>query len=488
MNLRLALAAFAIFFLYSMRPASADTATGKPLAPVPSPSDRGKAEKIVREIFKEDFARQDPESRRKLAAKLLAEASQGDDLPAQYVLFQDSSDLAATTGDLAGAYRAVDAMASTFAVDRIDLKSKALTVASHWAANPADAAALAHASISLADEAAAANHYDTAVKLAAEAETEAKVAEDIALVKAAHTKVEEIQACLRLVQGMKLAEQELKLHPDDPDANLTVGKFLCFVKGDWDGGVRHLSRGADRALAAAAKLDLAGPSDSKAQLAVGDTWWDLSQDPKAGLTAAGRRAAVWYRRALPGLSGLQKLATEKRVSELVRSTGGVHMSIFKYIWDSGGHSRLFPLTSDCPDVLTVTQEPMEVRFSGLKTFDWAMVDGAPGHHFGKAVFLPGADASGSMQVEVSASEDHTIYHLMMTDQRDALHTTRIPLQQGVSNFWKITETDGTVRLKVTQDGKEVGTLSLPLQDFKSFGFGATVRHVDDKADVTVSVE
>jgi hypothetical protein len=487
MSLRLSLATLSIFVLYAVRNASAAPAGGKSLAPVPSAMERGKAEKVVREVFKEDFARQGPESRKSLAAKLLAEASQGDDLAAQYVLFQDSSELAASAGDLNGALHAVDAMALIFAVDSIDLKSRALTVASHWATKRADAAALAHASVSLADEAVAANHYDTAAKVAAEAETAAKTAEDAALLREAHAKVEEIQIYVRLAQGVKLAEEELKRHPDDPDANLAVGKFLCFVKGDWDGGAPHLSRGADRDLAAAAKLDLARPSEPNAQLAVGNAWWDLSQDPKPGLKATARRAATWYRKALPALSGLQRLSTEKRLSEVPRSTRVVQMSVFKFV-NSDFKSRLIPLADNCPDVLTLAQQPMQFRLSGIKTFDWAMVNGAPGHYFGKAVFLAGADGGGSMHVEVATSADHTVYYLIMTDQRDALHMVKLPLQPNVSYSWKVSENEGTVRFEVTEDGKEVGSLNLPTPDFKAFGFVASVRHVDDKADITVTVE
>lgn len=284
MNLRWTLLVLSISTICSTRPASLGAANGKPLAPVPSTAERAKAEKLVREVYKEEFARQDLESRKALAAKLLAEASQGDDLPTQYVLLQDSSDVAATAVDVAGAFRAVDAMALTFAVDGIDLKSKALTVASHWATKPDEAAAVAQASMSLADEAIAANRYDVAAKVATEAETEAKAAEDRAILKAARSKVEEAQSCLRLTQGIKLAEEQLKRHPDDPEANLIVGKFLCFVKGDWDGGIPHLSRGADRALAAAAKLDLARPSEPKAQVAAGDAWWDLYKSFGFGAT------------------------------------------------------------------------------------------------------------------------------------------------------------------------------------------------------------
>ncbi|MBI3877243.1 MAG: hypothetical protein HY300_15015, partial [Verrucomicrobia bacterium] len=40
----------------------------------------------------------------------------------------------------------------------------------------------------------------------------------------------------------------LAITPDDPGANLAVGQFLCFVKGDWESGLPLLAKSDDNVL------------------------------------------------------------------------------------------------------------------------------------------------------------------------------------------------------------------------------------------------
>ena len=74
----------------------------------------------------------------------------------------------------------------------------------------------------------------------------------------------------------------LAANADDPEANLTLGKFLCLDQDDWDAGLPHLAgRGSTPALDLAAK-SLAMPADAAAIVALGDAWWEAAD-------IAGRR-------------------------------------------------------------------------------------------------------------------------------------------------------------------------------------------------------
>ncbi|HZK81142.1 MAG TPA: hypothetical protein VFC46_08755 [Humisphaera sp.] len=487
MNLRSALCVAVVVLCCSVRAAPVAPINGHALAPIPPAPDRAKAEKSVREIFRTDFLRQGAESRKALAAKLLTEGMQGENLATRYVLLQDSSDLAAAAGDVKSAFRALDTMAAMFAVDGFELKNSALNTAGRSARTPADAADLAGASLSLSDEAVAAGRFDLAAKLAVQAETQAKTSRDVALYNDAHAKADEAQAALREAQKVKIAQEKLKQHPDDPGANLVVGKFLCFVKGDWEGGLHSLSHGSDRTLAAVAALDVANPSDPKAQLAVGDAWSALSQNPKVGVKiGAARRAAYWYRKAVPGLSGLEKIGAQKRLWATARAASGAHVTAFKFATD--GEPLLLPLNDPSPDVLTLTQQTMVFHISGTKTFDVAQVAGRNRGHLGKAVLLSGTEAGGSMHVEVAALNDHTHYDLLLMDKRDVIHLQALPLEPNVNYSWQLLERDGSVLVEVTRDEKIVGSISLPFQDYKNFGFGVTVRWPGNKADITISLD
>jgi len=87
------------------------------------------------------------------------------------------------------------------------------------------------------------------------------------------------------------------------------------------GGIPRLAKGSDPTLADLAKQDRQGPATAQQQVELGDAWWKLAEsydaaekdkDAAANLRA---RAAFWYRRALPSLSGLTRDRVEKHLAE-----------------------------------------------------------------------------------------------------------------------------------------------------------------------------
>jgi hypothetical protein len=120
----------------------------------------------------------------------------------------------------------------------------------------------------------------------------------------------------RALGEMKAAAAVLEKQPDDPAANLTVGKYHCFQKGDWEKGISLLARSGDPALKAAAALEVAAAADPANQVKAGDAWWDLAEKEQGKAQAALRARAIhWYQQALPEISGLAKAKAEKRVRE-----------------------------------------------------------------------------------------------------------------------------------------------------------------------------
>ena len=107
----------------------------------------------------------------------------------------------------------------------------------------------------------------------------------------------------------------LENNPDDPDANLIAGRFLCFLKGEWEQGLPMLAKGSDAELKAMANSEFADRPDA---LALGDSWWSFS-DRVEGRTqdAARQHAAAWYTQALPRLAELKRKLVESRL-EIVR--------------------------------------------------------------------------------------------------------------------------------------------------------------------------
>src|SRR5262249_28948818 len=67
----------------------------------------------------------------------------------------------------------------------------------------------------------------------------------------------------------------------------------------------------------------ANPKGTKAQVAIGDAWWDLADKEKDPTRLSlQRRAAHWYEQAIPDLTGLNKVRIEKRIDEVAARAPG----------------------------------------------------------------------------------------------------------------------------------------------------------------------
>ena len=121
----------------------------------------------------------------------------------------------------------------------------------------------------------------------------------------------------RSYEKVKAATALLDKVPDDPEANLTVGSYLCFAKGRWQDGVPMLALGKDPAFKAVAIKELDGVQTAQAQLALADQWRDLAEvQPAAVKQRMRERALFWYRKSSFGLTGLMKSKAEMRIKEL----------------------------------------------------------------------------------------------------------------------------------------------------------------------------
>ena len=132
-----------------------------------------------------------------------------------------------------------------------------------------------------------------------------------------------------IARDFKKVEQHtatLRENPDNKEANLAVGRFECFVKGNWTMGLEHLAKSSDATLGKLANDTLADPQDAEAKYRIASGWW------KQGQTLQGVSkdrvlgyASGWYDKALPGLTGLSKVTAEKRLAEVkpIADSGGI---------------------------------------------------------------------------------------------------------------------------------------------------------------------
>lgn len=284
----------------------------------PDAAKQAEAEKVIKDLFKQEYAKKGAADRVALAGQLLEQGVQTKDDPAsRYVLYREAALLAAEGGDLPLALRAVDHLSNDYVVGPARLKATVLERAGAKAASPEGHKAVVSAALQALEEAVEADDFDTAEQLGALAKAAASKAKAVALVTAADARVSELAPLRKDFEKVKPALDTLAKKPTDAAANSVVGRYRCFAQGDWERGLPYLAQGDDARLKAQAEKDAAAPKAAADQVAVADGWSDLAAKQEgAAKWQMQRRAYSWYKRALPGLTGLTKTKVEKRMEEL----------------------------------------------------------------------------------------------------------------------------------------------------------------------------
>jgi hypothetical protein len=275
---------------------------------------------VVKDNFKDQYmaARRKPGDRLVLIDLLVKNAQETrDDMAARYVLLREARDQAVQAGDAGKALLAVEEMVQGFLLDGIELKLAALTEVAKTAATPPAFKDLADNARPVLEEAIAADRFDLASRIHTLAESAALKSQTPPLLALVQARGKELPDLQKEWEAYQAARALLEKTPEDPEANRTAGVYLCLRKGAWDAGLPYLHRGNDKSLQEAARLDLDRPVLPMARLDLADQWWKLAE-ARAGAadTPLKARAEYWYRKALPGLTGLHQKRVEKRIKDI----------------------------------------------------------------------------------------------------------------------------------------------------------------------------
>ncbi|OWK44446.1 hypothetical protein [Fimbriiglobus ruber] len=287
--------------------------------PVPTDPVVAEAEKVVRNVFKADFAKKKAADQVDLAKKLLKFGDETNDDPAaKFVLYREARNLAARGGDVPLTMTAADATTKAFDVNPVENKLAALEALGTARTSPART--LAEAALAAADEAVRADAYpaaDRMLKVAAGAASRA-TGSNLAGVVAA--RVKDVAAIGKVAEAAAADRAALKANPNDSAAAGRLGKFLCLLKGDWDAGLPLLANSDDAKLKEAATRDLASPDASTSRAEVANRWWDIGETFDGAERLELRlRACYWYKQCGSELTGLDIVRAEKRQKEMAKA-------------------------------------------------------------------------------------------------------------------------------------------------------------------------
>ena len=113
----------------------------------------------------------------------------------------------------------------------------------------------------------------------------------------------------------KKAEELLASAPEDPNANVAWGEWLCLRKGRWDLGLPFLVKGPNSPMRAMAAKEFSGSAELESLMDVADGWWELAareqQAPRRTPLIAHARSI--YTAALSKSSGEVRAKIGKRL-------------------------------------------------------------------------------------------------------------------------------------------------------------------------------
>jgi hypothetical protein len=288
--------------------------------PVPNAAARAKSDASVQEVFGREIehARSSAEQVA-LVDKLLSTAEEEQDAEQRYAILMRARATAIASGDVHAAMHVVEKLVHGYRIDAGRAELVTLQALAKSATTHGQQAKLAEEADSATDRALVRDAAETASdlnKIAAEAARRAGEAE---LHKRLVLREKELQETLSEFNATKSYRSKLEQNPDDPAANLALGKYHCFYRHDWQSGLPLLAKGDDAALKLAATKDLEKPSEAAEMAKLGDMWWVLGEGESGRVQEAARwRAAHWYHQALPKLSGLARARAEQRLA----SAGG----------------------------------------------------------------------------------------------------------------------------------------------------------------------
>lgn len=291
--------------------------------PVPSEADRDTARTKVASIFDVEEAKTADE-RMTLAKLLLATAPDTKDDPIeQFVLLNMAREIAADAGQIRLAFEAVTQLESLFDFDAAPVRMATFGMAVKAKVSHTQKREVVAVGIEMIDQLIDQDEHVTALKLVTPLLEISRKAGDK---QSSDRLLERRKRALDLQSSyaaVTTAVATLEDDPDDAKANLTVGRYQAFIKGDWGTGLTLLAKGDSDPLAAAAIAELGSSEDAERPLTRAEAWWTAAQQETDDDVRRQMLnfALMAYVRAEPSLSGLDKVRAKKQVQGIAESIG-----------------------------------------------------------------------------------------------------------------------------------------------------------------------
>lgn len=286
--------------------------------PVPDRQALQQADTLLAEVFRRSLASARTDRQKvEVAEKLVNQAAATRDAAEKYALLERARSMAVDVADFALAMDVVDRLAQTFDIDVLDRKRATLEALSHNDLSASQCRVLGEHAWRVIDACVAAGRYDVARDTGQLVVRRLRRVRDEQYLRVFVQRLHQIDAFEQQRTTVTAALEQLEGEPLNPQWNLVVGRYRCFVSGDWQRGLPMLALGNDPQLRELAIAELGGPGNLDARIELADQWWAWADTQQGRAAESGRlRAAQHYRDVLQQTSGLTRMRLERRVQKV----------------------------------------------------------------------------------------------------------------------------------------------------------------------------
>ena len=289
---------------------------------IPDSGDIDDSIQQIRSAFEkeyEDAAKNDRLLKRLLALKLMQFARETtDNTTNRFALFHEARRVAAEAFEVDLVLQVIDDVALEFDVAIDETRREWLAkLAGSIPRDEPIVKRLIQVIKNRADEAAATDNYELALEynsIAIQCAVKKRVHIDVR--RSLGNRKEKFVAAQQEFERYTNAIDTLKTAPDDPQANLLAGKYLCLGQAKWSEGLVLLTKCGDPELQQLATIEITQPTESGDQKELGDRWLKFTKSSKGSeRNTAWLRAKLWYEKALPDLPPLQRKVVEDTLEQ-----------------------------------------------------------------------------------------------------------------------------------------------------------------------------
>ena len=285
--------------------------------PIPPEDQCERAAKLVREVYREEFDEAKSTVQKSAVAKRMHSDAlvTNDDIVSRYVMLRSAREIAVLAGDIDTTIEISDSIEKDFQIEGTSQRLASL-IGSLRRSKREPTESATQAVLSFAKHLIDIDDYGAATQLLSTAMEQTRSGISKRRLGSLRDRSKQLAIAFADVRGAAL---NLKENPDDARDRALVGRFLCFIKGDWSRGIEMLSQCDDDALRKIANEELSDPTSPDEQLRLADQWWDYADTLQGDLkSGAKRHAATFYLAASEKLTGLKKAKANHRCTEAKR--------------------------------------------------------------------------------------------------------------------------------------------------------------------------